>query len=53
MLVVNGLSDLLKSLLSTVSVEDDDNEDELLIMWFELVNEKNNLVRAECELMYM
>ena len=32
--------------------EDDMDEDELMIQWFELVNEKNDLVRRETELMY-
>ena len=32
--------------------EDAMDEDELMIQWFELVNQKNELVRKESELMY-
>ncbi|XP_053392438.1 MICAL-like protein 1 isoform X2 [Mercenaria mercenaria] len=31
----------------------DEEEDDLMIAWFQLVNEKNNLVRTECDYIYV
>lgn len=35
------------------STEDESAEDELMISWFQLVNEKNELVRMECDYIYV
>lgn len=32
---------------------EDEEEDDLMIAWFQLVNEKNDLVRKECDYIYM
>jgi len=31
----------------------DEEDDDLMISWFQLVNEKNELVRKECDYIYM
>ena len=31
----------------------DEEEDDLMIKWFQLVNEKNELVRKECDYIYV
>lgn len=45
----------LKASFVTVcfDISGNEDDDDLMIAWFELVNEKNDLVRRECDFIYM